>query len=165
MPNEGDLMYLLLFLLTPALAKANPACVVCTVALASFLEVSRILGVPDVVVGVWTGALLLMTFYFMLKFMERVKWTFRGYRLLSAVMTVSIIPVLYKYVPWMGSNYFGIDSFLASMAAGALTFEGSQRIYQVMKAKNGGHAHFPFEKVVMAVAALLIVSVVFYYLP
>ncbi len=34
-----------------------------------------------------------------------------------------------------------------------------------MKAKNGGHAHFPFEKVAVPVLALALLSVYFYYYP
>ena len=34
-----------------------------------------------------------------------------------------------------------------------------------MKARNGGHAHFPFEKVTVPVVALLLVSAYFYYYP
>ena len=34
-----------------------------------------------------------------------------------------------------------------------------------MKAKNGGHAHFPFEKVVLPVLALALLSVYFNYYP
>ncbi|MBR2273465.1 MAG: hypothetical protein IJ864_01330 [Alphaproteobacteria bacterium] len=33
-----------------------------------------------------------------------------------------------------------------------------------MKKKNGGHAHFPFEKVVVPVVALILVSWLFSYL-
>lgn len=34
-----------------------------------------------------------------------------------------------------------------------------------MKARNGGHAHFPFEKVLVPVVALLLASAYFYYYP
>ena len=37
----------------------------------------------------------------------------------------------------------------------------SSEFYQWMKRKNGGHAHFPFEKVVVPVVALVLVSWVF----
>jgi hypothetical protein len=32
-----------------------------------------------------------------------------------------------------------------------------------LKQKNGGKAHFPFEKVVLPVAPLIILSVIFYF--
>ena len=39
------------------------------------------------------------------------------------------------------------------------------KFYQWMKAKNGGHAHFPFEKVVLPVLALALLSIYFNYYP
>ena len=50
---------ILLFVLAVCLpAYANPACAVCTVAVAASLEIARYFGVDDSVVGVWAGALL-----------------------------------------------------------------------------------------------------------
>jgi hypothetical protein len=146
-------------------AMANPACIVCTVAIGAALEISRLLGVPDTVVGVWTGALFIMLYYFSIKLAEAKKWTFRFYRVFWALVTLAFVPFVYKVVPYKFDTYFGVDAFLIAMIAGAGAFDASQRIYQRMKAANNGHAHFPFEKVAMAVAFLAAVSAVFYYLP
>ena len=53
---------------------------------------------------------------------------------------------------------FWIDPFLFATITGALVLHYSYEFYQWMKRKNGGHAHFPFEKVVVPVVALLLVS-------
>ena len=52
----------LILLLTAAGTKAfaNPACAVCTVAVGASLEIARRMGVDDGVVGVWSGAFLLL---------------------------------------------------------------------------------------------------------
>ncbi len=152
-----------LFVLIPGKVFANPACAVCTVAMGAFLGVSRKLGVSDNVAGVWIGGLILMTYYFMVKFMEFKNYKFKFYKLFCAIMTLSIVPLMYKFVPYGASIILGIDGFLVSMFAGAVTFDVSQYFYQYLKAKNNGHAHFPFEKVVMAVLFLFIVSFLFKY--
>ena len=46
--------------------------------------------------------------------------------------------------------------FCTLLGAAVLTY--SSVFYQWMKAKNGGHAHFPFEKVVLPIAALALTS-------
>ena len=46
------------FVLFPFSAQANPACVVCTVAVGASLEIARRLGINDNVVGLWAGAML-----------------------------------------------------------------------------------------------------------
>jgi hypothetical protein len=145
-------------------ASANPACLVCTVAIGAALEISRLLGVPDAVVGVWVGALFLITYYFTIKFLEYKKWTFRFYRLAMGALTLLLVPLVYEFVPYGITEYFGMDAFLVSMASGALVFQASQWIYQRMKAAHGGHAHFPFEKVVMALAFLAAASSIFYFI-
>ena len=45
-----------------------------------------------------------------------------------------------------------------SVILGAIILVVSSMFYQWMKAKNGGHAHFPFEKVVLPVLALALLS-------
>ena len=44
-----------------------------------------------------------------------------------------------------------MDTILFSSLLGMLIYIGSQKLYQRMKAGNGGHAHFPFEKVVLPI--------------
>ena len=110
-------------------AFANPACAVCTVAMGGFLWISRNFGISDVATGVWIGALFLMTYYFIIKFVEAKKWTFRFYKLFWGIMTLSMIPVMYYFVPYGANTYLGIDSFLISMFTGAFTFWLSHFIY------------------------------------
>ena len=58
-----------------------------------------------------------------------------------------------------------LDPLLFSTVLGALTFIYVSKFYQWLKARNGGHAHFPFEKVVLPVLALALLSVYFNYYP
>ncbi len=140
---------------------ANPACAVCTFAMGAMLGISRKLGISDNAVGVWIGGLILMSYYFMVKFCEVKKIKFKYYELVCAVLALSFVPVMYVFVPYKLNTFFGIDAFLISMIVGAIMFWLSQFIYQILKKKNGGHAHFPFEKVVMAVLFLLVASTLF----
>jgi hypothetical protein len=36
--------------------------------------------------------------------------------------------------------------------------------YQILKKKNNGHAYFPFQKVVMPIVGLALMSVAFYFI-
>jgi hypothetical protein len=60
---------------------------------------------------------------------------------------------------------FYLDPFLFSTLVGAFVMYYTSELYQWMKAKNGGHAHFPFEKVAVPVLALALLSVYFNYYP
>ena len=70
---------LLLFLTgTAAEALANPACIVCTVAIGASLEISRKLGISDDIVGLWTGALFSLLGYWTILWFEKKWWYFAG---------------------------------------------------------------------------------------
>ena len=53
-----------------------------------------------------------------------------------------------------------IDEFLFSVLSGSLVLFGSSKLYYYMKNKNG-KPHFPFEKVVLPIANLIVLSIVF----
>ena len=142
----------LILLLTAAGTKAfaNPACAVCTVAVGASLEIARRMGVDDGVVGVWSGAFLLLLGYWTLKWMDKKGWNFPGRDFTILAASVAMIGF--------------IDPFLFATICGALVLHYSSAFYQWMKRKNGGHAHFPFEKVAVPVAALALTSWLFAYL-
>lgn len=145
-------------------AVANPACAVCTVAVGASLEIARRLGVDDGVVGVWAGAFLTLLGYWTIKWMDKKGWNFWGRDFI--VLSLSVLMILFMYISHLVYTpkailVFWMDPFLFATICGALTLHYSSEFYQWMKKKNGGHAHFPFEKVVVPVVALVLVSWVF----
>ena len=149
-------------------ALANPACAVCTVAVGASLGIARKMGVDDSVVGVWSGAFLMLLGYWTLKWMDKKGWNFKGrdFTILSLsvlmILFVYMLPEL-KYTP-KAILIFWIDPFLFATVCGALVLHYSSEFYQWMKRKNGGHAHFPFEKVVVPVVSLCLIAKLFSYL-
>ena len=150
-----------------AKASANPACAVCTVAVGASLEVARRYGVDDAVVGVWAGAMLALLGYWLILWFEKKNWNFAGRDFILMAASVGSIGFMYTTTPYSPQiiGIFYMDVLLFSTILGALTFIYVSKFYQWMKAKNGGHAHFPFEKVVLPVVALAILSVYFNYYP
>ena len=150
-------------------ALANPACAVCTVAVGASLEIARHYGVDDCVVGVWAGALLALLGYWLILWFEKKNWNFWGRDFWLMAISVGSIGFMYiseiPYSPKVIWYVFYLDPLLFSTILGALTFIYVSKFYQWMKARNGGHAHFPFEKVVLPVAALALLSVWFNYYP
>ena len=148
-------------------AYANPACAVCTVAVAAGLEIARKLGVDDGVIAVWAGALLALVGYWTILWFEKKGWNFKGRNLLLMLLSFSMIGAVYikdlVYTP-EPILIFYLDPFLFCAILGALLLIYSSVFYQWMKKNNGGHAHFPFEKVVLPVVALIIASYAVNYL-
>ena len=83
---------ILLFVLAVCLpAYANPACAVCTVAVAASLEIARYFGVDDSVVGVWAGALLALLGYWMIVWFDKKNWRFAGRDFWLIALSVAMI--------------------------------------------------------------------------
>jgi hypothetical protein len=148
-------------------ALANPACAVCTVAVGASLGIARKMGVDDSVVGVWSGAFLMLLGYWTLKWMDKKGWNFKGRDFI--VLALSVLMILFMYISHLVYTpkailVFWIDPFLFATICGALTLHYSSEFYQWMKRKNGGHAHFPFEKVVVPVVSLCLVAKWFSYI-
>ena len=142
-------------------AWANPACVVCTVAIGASLEIARALGISDEVVGLWGGALFALLGYWLIWWFERKGWRFVGRDWLLMALSLASIGFMYmgelEYSPQViGCLY--MDSFLLAALIGAALYVGSQKLYAGMKAANGGYAHFAFEKVVLPLVMLAAVS-------
>ncbi|HBP26705.1 MAG TPA: hypothetical protein DD611_01835 [Alphaproteobacteria bacterium] len=153
---------LLMGVLLPVSAFANPACPVCTVAIGASLEVARHIGVPDSVVGLWAGAMLALLGYWTIKFFDMRGWNWWGRNFMLMVLSVSTIGFAYlgtvKYNPVWICGMFRADPVLFGTLCGAAIFIVTEKLYDFMKVRNGGHAHFPFEKVVLPVIALALVS-------
>lgn len=162
------LSFIFVFVLT-AKAFANPACAVCTIAVGASLTIARKLGVDDSVVGVWAGAFLALLGFWTVKWFDKKNWNFAGRDFLLVWGTIAMIGFMYVsqivYTPKPLLYVFFLDPFLFSVILGSLALIWTSELYQWMKARNGGHAHFPFEKVAMPVFALGALSVYFYFYP
>lgn len=160
--------FLLMTLLMVKPVLANPACAVCTLAVGASLELSRRLGVDDSVVGVWAGAFLVLLGFWTIKWFDKKGWNFKFRNPIILILSVAMIGFMYISKIEYHSEVIGIlylDPFLFSVILGAVIFILSSEFYQWMKAHHGGHAHFPFEKVVVPVVALSLASAYFYYYP
>jgi hypothetical protein len=156
------ILSLFFILLTQSLTFANPACAVCTIAIGASLELARYLGVSDNIVGLWSGALLSLIGYWTILWFDKKNWKFRGRDTLLMLLSLSMIAFVYiKEIQYYPKIFGFLDSFLFSTIIGFVIFILSQVFYQWIKAKNGGHAHFPFEKVVLPLVLLLSLSLLF----
>lgn len=147
---------------------ANPACPVCTVAIGASLGVARKFGVADTIVGLWAGAMLVILGYWLIRWFDKKGWKFAGRDFIILALSVGMVGFMYiselVYTP-QPIFFFYMDPFLFSSLLGALTFVYSQKFYQWMKAKNGGRAHFPFEKVALPMALLAGETALLHYFP
>jgi hypothetical protein len=156
--------------LTPLTVSAM--CPICTVAAAGGIELSRLLGIDDTITGLWLGGLTVSLIMWTENWMDKKVFHYKGkqftIRFKGRIYVNALIYILLLIVPFMSSStalhFYGIRRLLFGSIVGASAFWFGGNLYEYMKEKNGGHAHFPFEKVVMPIAPLLLMSVIFYFL-
>ena len=144
----------------------NPACAVCTVMVGASLGIARKLGVDDTIIAVWFGALMALGGYWLIKWFDKKNWNFKfRNKVLMALSLSTVIPMYFGMLTYTPQKYLlYLDKFLAVHLLGALVIPLTSKLYQYMKAKNGGHAHFPFEKVVIPVLTLTLISLILHFI-
>lgn len=146
-------------------------CDLCTVGVVAGLAVSRYLGVDDSVVGVWIGAVVVALIAMTNAYLENknVRFKFRDTVIALSYVGFTGASLYVAGVIGLPRNVFFkipsifADKILLSSVAGAIVLVAASKFYQFLKAKNGGKAHFPFEKVFIPLASLAVTSVVFYF--
>jgi hypothetical protein len=151
---------------------AHAMCPVCTVAVVGGIELSRYLGVDDSVTGLWVGGLTVSLIFWTIDWLNQKNIRFKGRKIITTlvyyilvVMPLYLLKIIHLNLPrYKTFCSCGIDKMTVGIVSGSIVFFIGALLYQYLKKKNNGHAHFPFEKVVFPIAPLIILSVVFYYL-
>lgn len=150
-----------LFFGAPALA----ICPVCTIAVGAGVGLSRWLGIDDAITGVWIGGLVVSTIIWTLGWLDKKQFKFLGRWLAVSVFYYAIILIpLYKkgIIGHPFNTFCYVDKLLFGITAGSIVFYAATKIHEYLKNKNGGKSYFPFQKVVMPLAFLIIASIILY---
>ena len=164
-------IYLLLIFVVSFLfaKKALAVCPICTIAVGAGVGLSRWLGIDDAITGLWVGGLIVSMITWTESWLEKKNILFKG-RIFVNILgyyTLIIIPLYYSGIIGNPLNTLcacGLDKLLFGIIAGSLAFWFGASWYFHLKEKNNGHAYFPFQKVVMPVSPLIILSIIYYFL-
>jgi len=142
-------------------------CPICTIAVGAGVGLAQWLGIDDTISGIWIGGLTVSMIVWTINLLDKKHWIFKGYKgiIVFAYFLLIVLPLYYTGL--IGHPYnmiWGMDKILVGIVVGSLVFEGAVRWYENLKKQNGGHAHFPFEKIVFPVGALALASLLFYFL-
>lgn len=160
------LAFLCAWLLVIPLAQA--VCPVCTIAIGAGLESMRVLGVKDVLTGIWAGGLTVSLIGWTANYMRKHNIKNPIWYVLNVIVYVSLLAGVYfvptdkPIVKWWENCMWHMDQFLLGVLVGSITFILMELWYMHIKKNNGGHALFPFQKVVMPFLGLLLMTGVFW---
>lgn len=143
----------------------HAVCPVCTVAVAAGLGISRWIGIDDSVTGVWIGGLILSSGLWLADWVGKKNWRVPYPKLLSVLlMALFVIPPLYwsKMIGLVGNTLWGIDKVLLGTTAGSLIFLFGVGVDKWLRATNEGKVYIYYQKVIVPVLLLSILSFIFY---
>jgi hypothetical protein len=162
------LIFLLgIFILLPF--KASAICPLCTVVVGSCLWISEWLGIDDAITGLWIGGLTVSMIIWTLTWLDKKNIKFRGRAIITFLIyyLTIIISLYYKRILSQPLTEIGtclFDKLMIGIIAGSIGFYWGTNLYEYLKERNNGHAYFPYQKVVMPVSSLLILTIIFYFL-
>jgi len=142
-------------------------CPLCVVAVAGGIELSRILKINDIITGLWIGGLIISLIYWTIEWIDKKGIKFFGKNLLIILLwyilifwSLNLVGIYSRpigNIPYFSQINFGI-------LIGSVVFWFAVEFNNFLKEKNNGKSFFPFQKVVIPVGLLLILSVIFYFL-
>lgn len=166
--KKRDLFLIIIFAFFINLKQVFAVCPVCTVAVSAGVGLSRWLKIDDLITGLWIGGVTVSVIIWTLDFFKKKKIKFKGLALITslAYYALVILPLYYSNMIGHPSNVFvfGMDKLLFSIILGSISFYVGANYYEYLKEKNNGRAYFPFQKVVMPIAPLIILTILFYIL-
>lgn len=146
---------------------AQAICPLCTIAVGAGVGLAEWLGIDDTITGLWIGGLIVSLIIWTIYWLESKNIKFKGRIILvTLAYYVIVIGPLYP-MGIMGhplNKLWGIDKLLLGTVIGSFGFLIGSLSYIYMKKHNDDRAYFPFQKVVMAIVPLIILSIVFYFI-
>ncbi len=148
-------------------SEARAVCPVCTIAVSTGVGLSRWLGVDDTITGLWLGGLAVSLVIWSINWMEQRNIRFRWRTPITTVSYYLLIIVPLYATGIIGhpdNTLLGVDKLALGIGVGSAAFFAGAWWYERVKKKNLGHAAFPFQKVVMPITPLVLLTAVFYFI-
>ncbi|MBU2595382.1 hypothetical protein KJ713_00940 [Patescibacteria group bacterium] len=147
--------------------KVYAVCPVCTVAVAAGVGLARWLKIDDTITGLWIGGLTVSLIMWTNSYLSKKKINFFGRKIIVFLVYYALIVLPLYFTNIMGhplNKIWGVDKLALGIIIGSILFYVGASWYHYLKMKNNGHAYFPFQKVVMPIGPLIIMSTIFYFL-
>jgi hypothetical protein len=151
--------------------KALAVCPICTVAAGAGVGFSRWLGIDDTITGLWLGGLIVSLISWTENWLEKKNIRFKGRALVDTIFYYGVVIISLYYSGLVGHPQnklfcfcgFNVDKLIFGVLTGSIAFWFGANWYYYLKEKRG-KAYFPFQKVIMPIVPLVILSLIFYYL-
>lgn len=151
---------------------ALAVCPICTIAVGAGIGLSRWLGVDDIITGLWIGGLIVSIIIWTISWFNKKNIRFKGIKTATILGYYLLIVVPLYFTGFLGNPHnslvcfcgFHFDKLILGIIVGSVGFWFGANWYDYLKEKNNGRAYFPFQKILMPIVLLILLSIVFYFL-
>lgn len=156
----------LIFILLSFSQTVFAICPLCTLVVGGGVGLSHWLGVDDTISGLWIGGLTMSLIIWTVSWLNQHNIHFKGRKILITTLYYLLIIGSLQIQGWLGhsnNQLCGIDKLLLGLIVGSIFFLAGSLTYDFIKTKRK-KAHFPFEKIVLPILPLIILSFLFYWI-
>lgn len=146
---------------------AKAICPVCIVAVGAGVGFSRWLGVDDTISGIWIGGITSAVILWTINLLNKKNIHSNAWDLITTLGYFILVVLPLAWTEVVGHPYnkiWGVDKLMLGIMMGSIIFAAGAALYDYLKKKNNNKAHFPFEKVVLPVGPLIILTIIFYFI-
>jgi len=145
--------------------QVHAVCPICTVAVGAGLGISRWLGIDDTVTGIWIGGLILSSGLWLADWIGKKGWKVPYKEAISVgLFFLFVVPPLYwgKMIGLSGNTLWGLDKVLLGTVVGSIIFLLGVWLDKWLRTTNEDKVYIYYQKVIIPVFLLSLVSFVFY---
>jgi len=149
-----------------AAKSAYAVCPVCTIAVGAGLGLAEYFGIDDSISGIWIGALIVSMSLWTINWLDGKNIRFKGRKILIFVgyYAVVILPLWFKgKIGHPFHTLWGIDKLVLGIIVGSVLFSAGVIFHNYIRKRNGNISYFKGQKIVSAIAPLVIASIILYF--
>ena len=144
-------------------------CPICTVTVIAGLGISRLFGIDDLITSLWIGGFILSFSFITISWIHK-KWPkliTKYYSLPTFVLMYLFVLIPLKLGHTIGivrNTLLGVDKIILGTFIGSVVFLIGIWADKKARKAHGGKQYFIYQKVVFPVVALIITSLIFYFI-
>ncbi|MDD3434312.1 MAG: hypothetical protein PHD96_00020 [Candidatus Pacebacteria bacterium] len=133
----------------------------CTFGIVGGLSLSKLLGINDLTLGIWVGALILSASLLFFRFLSQKKVkVFGGFATILGLFYILSFAPLYKYLIWQSPKICGMPRVILGSLVGMFILFFSDWVNHKIIAKHNNKVYFYYQKAIVPLLALVLVSVI-----
>jgi len=133
----------------------------CAIGIAGGLQISRWLGINDLTLGLWIGALILSLSFQFNRFLIKKGWSFKFSFWLILILTFvfSFMPLMNDLFSGKASLYCGVPQIIIGAILGGLVLFLADKINDAIIKKHHNRVYFYYQRTIVPIIALILLSI------